>query len=258
MSLTVLVDDDTVSPSPAIRVTVTSSPSITAPLSIVRIHPDGRQYRLIVEDAPQLIGGGWVGVDRHAPFDRTVTYRASAAGQTGTSEDWWLAPAGTWLVSADNPDASVRVDAVIYFGDRERTGTSQRMDILNSEAPVHVVDSPLHLETGSMRLWVGSADMLAELDALLRPQRPVLLNTHYSPLSPTWLWIQTGWLLTNPGTVDQVPGRFMDLTFEGTSQPDVDAVPVFTDNDLNALWPTSNAAEAAYATDLDMQADNRV
>jgi hypothetical protein len=246
---------------PRIELTVTATPSVTAPLSVYRIHEDGSEWLLLSEDAPQLIGGTWVGFDYHPPLEQDCTYRAETAAESGTSTAMSM-PAGvnvTWLVHPSEPALSVQVDRVISWSPPVHPPVSLMTRILGSSRPVHQSDSPRQALSGSITIACDSLAAENAMYALLADGGPILLNSSRDR-DFQWLWVQPGDVSVEnaAGSYLGYPSRRFVIPLQATTQPDVDVTPVWTDGDLTATGWTSAEAEAMYATDADMKLDNRI
>jgi hypothetical protein len=258
VTITVALSHPVVAVSPAVQILVTSSAPVSAPLQVVRVHEDGGEYPVITDSAPRLVGGSWTGIDRHAPFNQYVTYKAVGNSETGVSSEWTVLSDESWLIHGLDQDLSVMVDAVISFGSRQFAAPSTRHNILGSRWPVHESDGPLSTETGQATFWCDSVSSYDALIALFMENIPVCLNTPFSGFSPQWMWIQPSSIsLDNPGEKDGIPGRFLVVPFEHTTQPDVNADPLWTWDDVTDAFATWADATADYASWDAMQFDVR-
>lgn len=256
MTLTVTATQDYTSPSPAVAVTVTASPVVSTPVTVYRVHEDGTQYPVIaVAGNDRLFGGTWVEVDRHAPFNQAITYRAVTSTQEGTSPAWEVTSSDTWLVHPSDPDLAVMAGFVIDFGDRQIASPATRIDILGSARPIHLTDSPRPLESGAVSVWCDTAAQTMALRALLSDGGPLLLNT---PTDIGWLWIQPGAVaIKNPAPHRRLPGRQVSFPFEGTRAPDVDTEATWTYDDVTGLALNYTGLAVIYDTYVDMTFDRR-
>lgn len=253
---------------PQVPLTVSSSPALTAPITLIRIHEDGTEWPLLTEDAPQLVGGTWVGFDYHPPLEQDVTYRATAASQTGTSAATSVPAAGSrlWLISPTDPLMSVMATGdwpgdgarVVGFEAPIRASAAVKSRILGSAYAVHQNDSPRQAPTGSVTISCDTPESVAAMQALLDDGGPLLLNTNWGS-DWTWLWIQPG--DTGPAlpvaNFRKYPSRRFVIPFEATMQPDVDLTALWTFDDITALGLTFTQLAAQYATFNDMTLDIR-
>lgn len=237
----------------AIRVSVSSSPSLTAPLVLWRVHEDGSRWRVLVEANANVITT-WTGYDFHAPFNQMVTYTAEAGGLSGSSAATMLvSDAGVWLIHASDPSLSVLVDNVIGPPQPYKyPSATQSFRPLGSKLPVQRHDFPRGGESGQITIKCDSEAARAAVKACLADNGVTLINTPNSDDDIGWKWVQIDDTeLSNPGERISAPFRLFALPYKEVRQPDVDAG-LWTLGESKAesvtLYPTLGAAKTKFAT----------
>lgn len=251
------------SDQPSVLLDVASSPAITDVVRLFRVHDDGSRYRVLTVDSPaKLIGGTWTGFDSHAPFNRSVTYVAETDTQTSaaSAETWLVSDDSTWLIHRSNPELSVVVDVVTNIADTSYKDRSQRFDVLGKRDPVSRTDYPRGGESGSMSVLCDGPESWARLNALFADSGPILVNL--KPLRgfiKEWKWVQPGDLkMSSPTGNDRVNVREASFSYEEVTQPDADAFPLWSFDDITALGLTFTQLAALYTDFRAMQLDLRV
>lgn len=261
MTLTVTASV-TAGDTPRVQVNVSSSPSLTAALSLFRTHADGTVHRVLLPNNSNLIGS-FVGLDYHAPFNQAVTYHAEAGGLVSAeSSQQWVVSDSTWLIHASDPGLSVLVEKLIGPAAPVKYPTrASRLQVLNARLPSHRHDYPLGGATGTVVVKCESPESRALLLANRADDGAVLLNTPWPDGDvPGWMWVQPGDLeFSNPGGFRDFPFRYATLSYEETTQPDSD-VRVRSFDEVEALFPGATFAsmESVYATYDDSELDVRL
>jgi hypothetical protein len=244
--------------SPAVSLVVSSSPAVTAPLTIERVHPDGSRHELILPAEPKMVGGGWVGVDRHIIPNEFFTYEASSGGQTGSVEVSPVYSEGTWLIHPIDDALAVLVDKVAAVAPRKFATRAIEFRVHGSATPVHRTAGPRMAETGQLTIKCETSASLDSAFAVFADDLPLLLTTPHSGFETRWLWIQPGDIeVTNPAGKDWFSYRYVTVPFTATAQPDVAALAAWTYAKLDADFATYTAVDTAYATYADMALDRR-
>lgn len=255
MGLTVAAAPDYLS---RVVLTVSSSPSITTALTVMRVHEDGSQHRVISETLePQLVGGSWSGFDHHAPVNQPVSYTAVAGAQTGASSVVYVLADETRLSHPTDPYLMVVPDAVRAVATRSYDSNAVGFQVLDRALPVHVRDMPRSGETGVLTIKVVSLQQEAAVRALFADGGQILVNGVFRDLG--WMWIQPGpisW--ENPAGFDSFGFRNVTIPYEATTQPDEAADPSWTCDDLAATGWTCTQAATHYADVNGMALDIRI
>jgi hypothetical protein len=238
---------------PAVQVSVSSSPALTAPLVLWRVHEDGTRWRVLTEANANVITT-WTGFDFHAPFNQMITYTAEAGGLSGSSAATMLiSDAGTWLIHASDPDLSVLVDKVIGpAAPYKYPSVTQSFRPLGSKLPVQRHDFPRGGESGQITIKCEDEASRAAVKACLADNGVTLINTPHTDDDIGWKWVQIDDTdLSNPGGTFGFPFRYFALPYREVRQPDVDAG-LWTLGESKAesvtLYPTLGAAKAKFAT----------
>lgn len=256
MTLTVTaVNRYTFDHPPALLLTATSSDSAASDyVDVWRIHGDGTEHRVLTGANPRLSGGVWTGLDYHAPFNQSVTYRVDGS-ESGSSAAAWVSSSQTWLIHASEPELSVKVDSVRAIADRTRATRSVRFQPL-AGGVTFLTDGVRNGVTGSLTVKVSDEE---PLDALLDDDSVVLLNTPGTTgWDLAWLWLQPlDVAFQNPGGFAGFPFRWVQIGFEQSEQPDVDSVAV-TCGTAATFAATCGAYAALYATCGAAATDTRV
>lgn len=248
---------------PAVLLDVSSSPAVTDVVWLSRIHPDGSAHRVLTTDYPsKLIGGTWTGYDFHAPFNVACTYIAQTASQVSAAsvETWLASDDATWLIHPSDPELSVLVDVVTNISDTSFKDRSQRFQVLGKRDSVTRTDYPRGGESGSMSVMCDGAEAWSKLKALFADSGPILVNL--KPLRgfvKEWKWIQPGDLtMSSPAGHDKIDVRIATFSYEETEQPDADAFPLWSFDDITALGKTFTELAAYYPDFRAMQLDLHV
>lgn len=258
MSLTIAFDSYP-AVSPALSLTITSSPSLSAPLTIERVHQDGSRYSILLPSEPKLIAGSWVGVDRHIPTNDDFTYEATASDQSGSVSVPPVFSTEAWLVHPTEDDLAVLVDKVAAVGPRKRPSTAVGFQIHGARRPVFRNQGVRGPESGSLTIKCETPGSLDAAIAVLEDSGPLWLTTPHSGFEVRAIWLQPGdYEIVNPAGKDFFPYRHVVLPWVECRQPDEDATAIWTFDDLAAAFATFDAATAAYATFDKMTLDIRV
>ena len=238
-----------------VLISASSSPAVTDLVTVTRTHEDGSEHRVILEDNAKIIGT-FVGYDYHAPFNQTVTYTVSAAGQTGTTSPVTIVSENTWLIHPSDPALSVIVHKIMGpVPTRKRPTRARQYDILGSKLRVQGSSYPRRGETGEITLKCLTLEDQEAFDALVANDWPILLNAHYSEGYLGWKWISVG-----EYSIDYQKGFIstpflISFPYEEIRQPDSDVTPVWTLDDLKAEsvteYPTLDDLKVAGFADLD-------
>ena len=208
---------------PQVRVDVTSSPSMTAPLTLTRVHDDGAEYPVLLGGNPSIIGT-YTGVDFHPPFNRVVTYRASGGGFIAVSGPVVVSSSRTWLVHPSDPDRSMLVEIIASVDDYSYESASTSYRPLGSRLPVVRHDFPTGGESGQITIICQTPATRKALKKLLAGGGLTLLNTPYSDDDIGWKWVQIdSHTIHNPGGRQAHPERHITLPYREAVQPDVDS-----------------------------------
>lgn len=243
---------------PQVRLDVTSSPVVTGPMTIVRIHADGSEHRVL--GVGSLIET-WAGVDLHAPGNEPVTYRATVGVQTATSAPVLMLSDAAWLVHQSDPDLAVLVDKIMSpMQDVRFASRATRYDPLSGGLPVFRTDMRRGGETGQIVIKCPTREDRDAVKALIADDTPLLLSTPWAEYH--WMWVHVGDVtISNPAGQEWYPARMVTLPYEECAAPDADAG-VWTLDELDAhavtAYPTLADLDAAYAgltlADLDLRA----
>lgn len=239
---------------PAILVDVTSSPSVTAPLVVYRVHDDGSRHKVIASS--RVLIGGWSGTDYHPPFNRLFHYVAAAEGQpeSAASADLFVASDLAWMIHSSTPALSFPIRKITW--PMQPVTYSSRVasfDILQDPAddteslPVIRTDVTRSGAAGKLAIQVAVEDLASAL-SFFRSAGPVLLNGPWGADEYGWTWlVAKDVTVTNPGGGLAFPTRTLEFDFRACRQPDVDVTPLSTWADVAAQgdW----AAVAATYTD---------
>lgn len=245
--------------APAVLVDVVSSPSVSAPLKVYRVHDDGSRHRVLTDGRAVLVGS-WSGYDYHAPLNRTFTYVAAAEGQPESAESSvvFLPSEDAWMVHATDPVKSFPIVKVLAGSQSQVTyqGTATEYAILNSALPVVRTDSPRSGAVGHLNVKVPAEDVAAALE-LFKDGGPLLFNGAWGSVDYPWMWINAKDLVVaNPGPIG-FPFRTFSFDFRECRAPDADVVPTWTLDDVAAAFTDLNAVAAAYSDLRALQLDIR-
>lgn len=239
--------------TPAILVSVSSSPALTAPLVLWRVHEDGSRWRVLVEANANVITT-WTGFDFHAPFNGMVTYTAEAGGLSGSSAATMLvSDTGVWLIHASDPSLSVPVDKVIGPAQPYKyPSQTQSFRPLGSKLPVQRHDFPRGGESGQITIKCVDEAGRAAVKACLADNGVTLLNTPFTDDDIGWKWVQIDDTeLSNPGGAIPFGFRYVVLPYREVRQPDVDAglwTLGVSKAESVTLYATLGAAKTKFAT----------
>lgn len=233
-----------------VSLSVSSSPSVTAPLKVWRVHKDGSQYRVLTAGQAVLIGS-WVGLDYHAPFNQPVTYVAEAGGvSSAASGPVWVISRQLSLIHPSTPALSMRFEkwAVDPFEYRF-VSRAQQFDVLNRSEPVHRTSQPRGKASGSIRVKLDTAADRVAFQALAADGAQLLINSPFAE-EVGWLWVQPGDVtIRNPTTFTQFSYRWGEFPFVASAQPVALQSPVWTYADLGAAgYASYTALQSAFTS----------
>lgn len=261
VTVTVTPQPGQVPPRVLLDVAVTGG-SGTSPISIVRVHEDGSEHRVLTQASPSLSNFDWAGFDYHAPMNEVITYRVTASTQVGTSPPKALMGAHLWLMHPSNPDLSLTPDAIVEVSDLTEAGTSAVHYPFGSTLGVSRSEGARRAASGSLTVRCDSPASLTGLRALLAGSSPILINFPADDdgwWDLKWCWIQPLDITRhNPAGWVFYPYRHVVIPFQVVGTPGVVVPPVWTCADLAAAFATCADAAAAYATCQDMALDLRV
>lgn len=237
---------------PAVLLDVTSSPSVTAPLKVWRIHDDGSRHRVIAGRA--VLIGGWSGVDYHAPFNHTFHYTAEADGQaeSAATPALFVPSDVTWLIHPSDPALSLALEVIVSLSAKKKPGRGASFSILPASAdedPLPVVrwDSRRGPESGDIVILADDDDQVQALERLIA-RGPVLLNSAKSE-RVRWQWIDPGdTSIEPPGGYYRTSMRQLSFPWEACRAPDADTAPLSTWADVaeHGDWATAAGAYADW------------
>jgi hypothetical protein len=247
---------------PSVKLTGTSTTGSPNPIpnntliDVYRNHADGTRHRVLTEQGPRLIGGGWAWLDVHCPFNQAVTYDITAAGFTATSNPVFVPSKRTWLVHPSQADLSVLVDMVTKV-DARATGSRASKFVPFDGKPFYISGGSREPVSGSLILFTTDTGPLVELFA---DDQVILVNTPGTPgWDIGWMWVQPGAVsYGNPADGVRVPARLVTVPFDESADPDMDLDPVWSYDDAAAAWATYTAMDAAYGSYLDLVTDTRL
>ena len=253
--------------APKVTLTATSTTGTPNPvpantlISVIRVHADGTRHRVVTEDAPRLLGGGWAWVDVHAPFNQAVWYEITAAGSAAASSSVTVAANRTWLVHSAQAALAVKVDVVSEISDRAAKTRSAKFVPFGSPA-VFLSEG---LRDGINGSFVVRVTDETPLEALFADDSVVLVNTpNTTGWDLGWMWIQPGDITySNKAGLVAYKYRHVTVNYEQCDDPTVELQPVWTSGGAYAYWTTSQGKNsgnmvALYATSLDFLTDTRL
>lgn len=264
MTLTLTASTELSEP-PAVRLVATSTTGGPSPIpnntlvDVWRIHEDGSRHRVLTEQGPRLIGGGWTWLDLHAPFNVPLTYEVDAAGFTATSGTAWVVCSDVWLVAASTAVGAVKAAKVTEIGDRSDDTRSARFAPIGGK-PVFMSDGARDGLSGSITLLVPAEDEQSLMD-LFADDGVILINTPGRDRGwwVSWMWVQPkGIKWVNPANNTMYGKRSVVISFDESADPDVDFAPVWNSGQAALAWATSGAMAAAYANSLALVTDTRL
>lgn len=261
MTLSVVAASD----SAFVRVRLTVSSTTSSPLAtpegstvkLFRIHQDGSRYRVLTSANPRIVGGSFVDFDYHAPFNVPVKYVVQAgSNESAASGVVWVVSHQPMLISSGEPEKSIVPVYVDKLGDLALPWNGQMVQVAQSAYPVP--RSFGYRGAGSSSLRIGVLpESVPDVLALVANSSQLLLN--FPPQDGwdvSWLWIQPLDITkSNPGDNNMsrgaasYPYRYFDIPYAIVDVPDVDVVPIWTDGDLVAAYPTDALAMAAFPHD---------
>lgn len=245
--------------APRVALTITSSPTISAELAVTRVHADGSEHRVILQDSAVLLGS-FAGLDYHPPFNQVVGYRAVAGGQTSNTATVVVPSPSVWLIHRTNPALSMRVPVTADVADYVYADRSSLTQVLNRRLPVSRADYERGGEEGQLTIICPTPAHRTALKKLLAAGGPTLLNSPYSDDDLGWQWVQFGALtIKNPGERQAHPERMAVLPYREVEQPDSDQqLPTFAERQAQFPTATFDDMRAVYATFDDAKLDKRI
>jgi hypothetical protein len=249
-------------PLPKVKLTATSTTGSPNPIpnntlvDVFRIHADGTRHRVLTEQGPRLIGGGWAWLDVHCPYNQAVSYDLTAAGFTVNSGPVFLQSNQTWLIPPSDPSRAVMVQKIAVIADRSTQSRAVRFQPIGGPA-VFLTDGFRGGFSGSLTLRVTDE---RPLRALFADDGVVLINTPGTTgWDLKWLWVQPGQVsYSNPALINSYAKRLVTIPFDESADPDADLTPAWTYDDAAAAWATYTALDAAYGSYLDLVTDTRL
>jgi hypothetical protein len=249
-------------PLPKVKLTATSTTGSPNPIpnntlvDVFRNHADGTRHRVLTEQGPRLIGGGWAWLDVHCPYNQAVSYDITANGFTAVSGPVFLQSQKTWLIPPSDPDRAVMVQQIAVIADRSTQSRAVRFQPIGGPA-VFLTDGFRDAYSGSLTLRVTDE---APLRALFADDGVVLINTPgVTGWDLRWLWVQPGQVsYSNPVGIRSYAKRLVTIPFEESADPDVDLTPSWSSGDAADAWATSALLLAAYGSSLDLVTDTRL
>ena len=223
-------------------------PNLLGPVRVERLHANGDVFRVLT-GGRNMFSGSWSGVDYHAPFNQSVRYRVTAAGQ---SSDWsdsvQLVSTRLWVLHPTNPALSMsfakwRIDPFeTTYEPRDEV-----FDVLNSSRPVVRTWGEQGTERGAVALKVVGVAERDAVKALFQAGGPLLIN---SPLDEIgWMWVRRGTLkISNPATYTQFPYRWAGFDYRECRQPSGDLKPAWSCDDVSRNYGSCDALADAFAT----------
>jgi hypothetical protein len=267
MTLTITAEVISSIDAPTVRLVATSTaiaPSAVPNNTLIdvwRVHTDGSRHRVLTDDAPRLIGGGWAWLDMHAPFNQAITYEVDAAGAVATSGAVWVVSDRVWLIHSSQASLAVLVDGVLKIDNRSVDTRSAKFTPIGGKS-IFLTEGTRDGIKGSITLRVTDE---APLQALFADDAVILINTPGTKgWDIGWLWVQPGQLsYDNPANLVPYKYRHLDIPFEEAAEPDVDAEPLWTSGDAEAYWTTGLGVDSAgvgahYADCLAFLTDTRL
>lgn len=260
MTITITATPEATSP-PRVVVSVVTDVPLVDQLEVYRIHDmTGQQFPLILPDRISLIAAGtWSDVDRHAPYNQSVRYKAVAGSTSGVTGQVAATSTSAWLHHASDPDLSVLLDREdVHLGPISPPAYASR------SALFQIVDGPQvslgggrRDQSGTLSVVVRTDEKLSAVRALLADDNPVLFDSPYSQNDLGWMWFQPGtWTPDNAaGLRNHV--RTVQIPYTVVAQPDLDLIPDWTWDDLAATGWTWAQAATHYTTFIDMKLDRR-
>jgi hypothetical protein len=247
---------------PSVKLTATSTTGGPSPvpnntlIDVWRVHADGTRHRVLTEQGPRLIGGGWAWLDVHCPYNQSVSYEVTANGFTAASGPVFLESDTTWLIPPSDPGMAVMVEQVAAVGARSTQSRAARFQPIGGPA-VFLTDGYRDGCSGSLTLRVSDEQPLRDLFA---DDGVVLINTPGTAgWDLSWLWVQPGQVsYDNPALVNSYAKRLVTVPFEESADPDVDLVPAWVSGDAADSFATSALLLAAYSSSLDLVTDTRI
>jgi hypothetical protein len=256
---------DTALAQPRIRLNVTTNTTDSMPVSpsaavtVSRLDPDGATRNVIVLANPQLSGGTWVDFDYHAPFNRSVSYVATAGGYTSAGATITLTSVVSWLMHPLNPALSVQVDQVLELADTTQDSTAILSYAFQSAVPIALSEGVRHSPAGALTVLSYTPSNQTALKALLSDSGPILLNLAGPDAGAAW-W-DVSWAWVQPGQVTY-PKQQLRNDFRTTvipyTQIDTPAgaeITLWTVADVVATYATVASVVAAFASVSDLATD---
>lgn len=213
---------------PSVLVDVTSSPSVTAPLVVYRVHDDGSRHKVIA--GRSVLIGSWTGTDYHAPLNEPFHYVAAADGEdeSAASASQYLPRELPWLIHPSDPALSLSLNFVVSLGPLKRAANVAKFKIAGSSVPVVRTESARGPLSGDITVFAEDDAEVRALDALLADSGPVLLNAGQSDRVP-WVWISPGdTTRETPGGYFRTAYRQLSFAWEQCRAPDTDVAPLNT------------------------------
>lgn len=257
--MTITVTASGPSPFPRVLVEVSTSPSVTAPLTLWRIHADGSRNPVLTSGK---VVGGWKGYDPHPPFNQTIQYVAEVDGQeSAASGSVIVLSQAFWVMHPVYPSRNLRPIKVV--GPQEPTSFASRAEEfqpLGSDRPVVRTSYERMREAGRVKLQI-TREQVTLAKALFGDDSPVLFNGPWGQHDLGWMWVQPKDVsISNPGGFIDFPTRTVDFSYIECRAPNVAPAPPLTVGEATAAFPTATVAdmESVWATLGDARIDRRI
>lgn len=245
---------------PQVSLVVTEDPATTDRLKVWRYHENGSRWPVLtVENIPKVIGGGWVGLDVHAPFNQYVTYRAEVRGVLGdASNEVRLLSKKTWLIHPSDPTKSVALDRLRSSSDFVNPMDFTLGKVPGRGLPLSESDTLRGSEQGTLTITQVNRTTRLKLHRLLADGWVLLLNSPYAEDDYGWKWIQPeSQTRRNRAGYATFTDRDFIIPYTEVEAPDVDLRSLWTVGDITALGQTCGQLAVTYDTVADMALDRR-
>lgn len=247
--------------APRVTLTVASSPTVNAVLTIYRTHADGSRHKVLTNGVASLLGS-FAGFDYHAPFNQRLTYTAEAAGQVSAAVGVGpISSRRVWLIHPTLTALSVSPEHIREVADYGYESRVTEYQVLGARLPDFRATHPRSGMSSTITVGCRTYAARARVDELLADGGPILLNAPGPARGDDlgWLWIQP---LTTPvkNPTGKMRRQYRDVAigFRECNQPDADASGERSLDELSAEFPTLNLLDARYASLDNITLDLRV
>lgn len=252
MTLTLTAANSYTTGPPKVLLTGLSTTTGTPPIpvntliDVWRVHADGSRHRVLTEQGPRLVGGGWAWLDIHPPYNQPIHYEIIAAGFTAVSNTTWVICDTVWLVHPSRAELSVPVDGVLKIGDRTANSRSEKFTPIGGKL-VFLTEGFRDGVKGSMLLRVLDE---APFKALFADDSVILINTPGTTgWDLGWIWVQPGDVeFSNPADLVPYVYRHLSIPFEESTDPDLDLEPAWNCADALDYWTTDRGVTSTGVT----------